>query len=533
MACQLASRGIPFRIIDRKTGTTKLSKALVVQARTLEIFEQMGISASALAQGQTATGINFIIEGRSVQHINLEGIGQDKSPFPFMFILEQSKTEQLLLQFLAQYHVTVEWNTELLSLQQDEDYVTATLRYKDISEETVMVPWLVGADSSQSKVRQKLNIDFVGGSYEHTFLVADTEVFWKYNHQELFLCLSEKTLAAFFPMAGENRYRLVSFLPTHLVSDPKPNFAVIARSLEKDLGLKLKFGKTNWYSTYRLHHRYAKQFSKGRCFLAGDAAHIHSPAGGQGMNTGLQDAYNLAWKLALVIQEAVTPDLLQTYEDERLPIAKNLVSSTDRVFSFMVSNNAVVRFFRLNTLPFLLKKVFRNNGVRSAVFKRIAQIGIRYQKSNLSVTAANANHFPEHAPRPGDRVPYLEVFSADYEQKMSIYALLQKPYFTLLVFKSSFGQDRAEQLTDNIEAELEIYLPGLVHTQIIYSHDENHALYEQFGINEDAFYLIRPDNYIAFRAQPANNESLLDYLTNVCRVLEMPETGTAEEPDYD
>ncbi|PIQ22038.1 MAG: pentachlorophenol monooxygenase [Cytophagales bacterium CG18_big_fil_WC_8_21_14_2_50_42_9] len=531
MACQLASRSIPFRIIDRKTGPSKLSKALVVQARTLEIFEQMGIAAAALSQGQMATGINFILEGRSVQHINLEGIGHDKSPFPYMYVLEQSKTEQLLLQFLAQYHIAVEWNTQLLSLEQNEEEVTVTLHYKDISEEELTVPWLVGADGSQSRVRQELYIDFLGGSYEHTFLVADTEIDWKYNHQELFLCLSEKTLAAIFPMAGERRYRLVSFLPPKLDRNTKPDFATVARSLEKDLGLNLKFRNTNWYSTYRLHHRYARQFSKDRCFLAGDAAHVHSPAGGQGMNTGLQDAYNLAWKLALVIQEAVEPDLLLTYQDERLPVAKNLVASTDKLFSFMVSSNPVMRFLRLNTLPLLFKKVFRYNSVRSSIFKRVSQTGIRYQKSRLSVTAAAEKHFPEQAPHPGDRVPYMSVFSADQQRKMSLYSLLHHSYFTLLIFKSTFGPDRAEQLKEELEAELEIYYPELVHTQIIYPHEENHVLYDQFGINEDAFYLIRPDNYIAFRAQPANVESLMQYLTNVCLVLEQPETEIFEEPD--
>jgi len=531
MACQLASRSIPFRIIDRKTGPSKLSKALVVQARTLEIFEQMGIAAAALRQGQMATGINFILEGRSVQHINLEGIGHDKSPFPYMYVLEQSKTEQLLLQFLAQYHIAVEWNTQLLSLEQNEEEVTVTLHYKDISEEELTVPWLVGADGSQSRVRQELYIDFLGGSYEHTFLVADTEIDWKYNHQELFLCLSEKTLAAIFPMAGERRYRLVSFLPPKLDRNTKPDFATVARSLEKDLGLNLKFRNTNWYSTYRLHHRYARQFSKDRCFLAGDAAHVHSPAGGQGMNTGLQDAYNLAWKLALVIQEAVEPDLLLTYQDERLPVAKNLVASTDKLFSFMVSSNPVMRFLRLNTLPLLFKKVFRYNSVRSSIFKRVSQTGIRYQKSRLSVTAAAEKHFPEQAPHPGDRVPYMSVFSADQQRKMSLYSLLHHSYFTLLIFKSTFGPDRAEQLKEELEAELEIYYPELVHTQIIYPHEENHVLYDQFGINEDAFYLIRPDNYIAFRAQPANVESLMQYLTNVCLVLEQPETEIFEEPD--
>lgn len=529
MACQLAMRHIPFRIIDRNSGPTDKSKALVVQARTLEIFEQMGLATEALKQGQVASGINFIIQGHWVQHINLSGIGEGKSPYPYMYILEQSKTERLLLDYLQQYHMEVEWNTELHHLEQTGDHVQARLHYKDVSEEEIKVKWLVGADGSRSQVRQQLQIDFVGGTYEHTFLVADTQVDWNFNHQELFLCLSDKTLAAFFPMAGNRRYRLVSFLPDNLEKST-PDFNIIARNLEKQLGIPLKFSQTRWYSTYRLHHRYAQKFSQGRCFLAGDAAHIHSPAGGQGMNTGLQDAYNLAWKLALVIHEAADTSLLQTYQNERLPVAKKLVASTDRLFSFMVSKNSVIKFARLHLLPILLKKVFGANSFRAEIFKRVSQIGIRYQKSMLSVAAATANHFPEHAPKPGERVPYLFIYSADHEKKISLYSLLRHTYFTLLIFKSTFGADRAEELQEELAEHLQAYMPEVVKTIIIYPHPDNHEAYAFFGINEDAFYLIRPDNYIAYRAQPAVADSLMTYLQEVVQLNSIEENFDLEMP---
>jgi 2-polyprenyl-6-methoxyphenol hydroxylase-like FAD-dependent oxidoreductase len=518
LACQLALRRIPFRIIDRKGGPTNESKALAVQARTLEIFEQMGLSASALQQGHPATGLNFIFEGRWVQHISLQGIGQGLSPYPFLYILEQSKTEGLLLGFLAQYHLQVEWNTELLHVEQSEDQVKVLLRYKDLTEQQASFPWLVGADGAASLVRQACRIPFLGGTYQHTFLVADTQVDWDYNHYEVFLCLTRDKLAAFFPMAGEGRFRVVSMLPRHLENQAGLDFDRIAAGLERDLGFPLRFRDTGWFSTYRLQHRYAPQFQQGRCFLAGDAAHIHSPVGGQGMNTGLQDAYNLAWKLALVVQEAAAADLLQTYQQERLPVAKKLVSATDRAFSFLVSTNPIWEFARGKILPLLLKKVFRYNQLRSQVFRRVSQIGIRYPKSPLSVSARGSNHFPGLAPQPGERVPFILVFSPDHDKEMSLYDLLRNPYFTLLVFKSTFSTDRAEQLQEELAEALEPAIPELITTTIIYPHEKNNAVYDMFGINEDAFYLVRPDNYIAFRSQPANVASLLDYLYETLQI---------------
>ncbi|GEO04868.1 oxygenase [Adhaeribacter aerolatus] len=529
LACQLATRGISFRIIDRNAGPSDKSKAIVVQARTLEILEQMGIVAEALEAGHAATGLNFIVKGRWVQNINLQGIGEGQSPYPYMCILEQSKTEQLLLQYLEQYHIAVEWNTTLHHLKQTEKQIKALLHFKDTNQEEITCDWLVGADGASSRVRHLLDVDFIGGTYEHTFLVADTQVDWDFNHDEMFVCLANKTLAAFFPMAGHKRFRVVSFLPPHLQYRDDLTFDRIAPSLQKQLGFKVRFSNTNWFSTYKLHHRYAKQFYEGRCFIAGDAAHIHSPAGGQGMNTGLQDAYNLAWKLALVINGTAPPDLLHSYQTERLPVARTLVSTTDRVFSLMVSKNFVISFLRLKLLPTLISKLTRPNYMRAEIFRRVSQIGIRYRKSKLSVTPTDGKHFPEEAPRPGDRVPFIQVFSSDYDKLVSIYSLLRNSYFTLIIFKSSFGTDRAEQLQEELETALQDYLPNLIKCHILYPHDQNHGVYGLFGIVEDAFYLIRPDNYIAFRSQPADTQSLLNYLTDILQLQPLP--PNVNEPD--
>jgi 2-polyprenyl-6-methoxyphenol hydroxylase-like FAD-dependent oxidoreductase len=533
LACQLALRHIPFRIIDRKPGPTDQSKALVVQARTMELFEQMGLAPQALQQGQQATGLNFILGGRWVQHINLQAPGRKLSPYPSLYILEQSKTESLLLGFLSQHHRQVEWNTELLHVEQSEAQVIARLRRPGGRAETLHTSWLVGADGAGSQVREACQIPFLGATYAHTFLLADTRVNWDFNHQEVFLCLTKDKLAGFFPMAGEGRFRVVTKLPRHLENQASLDFSQVAADLEKSLGFPLQFGDTHWFSTYRLQHRYARQFRQGRCFLAGDAAHVHSPVGGQGMNSGLQDAYNLAWKLALVIRESAAPELLDTYQLERLPVAKKLVSTTDLVFRFLVSSNPLLAFARGLVLPLVLKKFFRYNQLRTRVFRWVSQTGIRYLKSPISVSARESNHFPGHAPLPGLRVPYAQVYRPDMKTTGSLYDLLRHPYFTLLVFKSSFSTDRAEQLVEELEAALASSLPGLLTTTIIYPHEKNNAVYELFGINEDAFYLVRPDNHIAFRSQPAHVSSLLEYLHETLQVPRQPPVPQNPEDLFD
>ncbi|MGV3503410.1 MAG: FAD-dependent monooxygenase [Adhaeribacter sp.] len=526
LACQLALRRIPFRLIDRKPGPTPTSNALVLQARSLEIFEQMGLAGQVLDQGHTASGLNFMVRGRWVQHISLQAQGQAFTSFPYVCLLEQSKTESLLLEFLAQYHLQVEWNTELIHVEQSPEGVQALLRFKDLKEQAADFPWVVGADGAGSQVRQQTGIPFLGGGQEYSCLVADTTVEWNFAPQEIFLCQNRGLLAGFFPLAGEKRYRLVTLKPGKQGNQTDLDFDKVSSELERKLGFPLRFRQTGWQATYHLQHRYAGQLRQGRCFLAGDAAQVHNPIGGQGLNTGLQDAYNLAWKLALVIHQAAGEELLDTYQQERLPLARRTVRATELATHFLTGSNVLSQFSRKHILPLVLRKAFRYNPLRSQVFRLLSQTGIGYPRSPLSVAAKGSNHFPGQAPQPGDRVPSAPVYLPDLGGRRNLYELLRSPYFTLLVFKSSFSTDRAEQLVDELEQALETAFPDLLATVLLYPHEKNNALFQQFGIAEDAFYLIRPDNHIAFRSQPAQVSSLLDYLQQTLGVP-MP---AAEEP---
>ncbi|MGV3639747.1 MAG: FAD-dependent monooxygenase, partial [Adhaeribacter sp.] len=345
-------------------------------------------------------------------------------------------------------------------------------------------------------------------------------------HQEIFLCQNRHLLAGFFPLAGENRYQLVTVRPSRQGPASDLDFHKITSELERRLGFPLKFHDPTWHATYHLQHRYAGQLRQGRCFLVGQAAQVHNPIGGQGLNSGLQDAYNLAWKLALVVHQTAAEDLLDTYQQERLPLARKTVRATDLALNFLTGSNALTAFSRKHLLPLVLRKAFRYNPLRSQVFRLLSQTGIAYPHSPLSVAAKGSNHFPGPAPQPGDRVPYAPVYLPDLGGRRSLYELLRSPYFTLLVFKSSFSTDRAEQLVEELDQALEAAFPDLLVTVLLYPHEKNNALFEQFGIVEDAFYLVRPDNYIAFRSQPAQVSSLLDYLQDTLGVP-LPEV---EEP---
>src|SRR5262245_29081092 len=222
---------------------------------------------------------------------------------------------------------SVQWNTELISLAQQADSVTAVLKLPDGSHRNVLASWVAGCDGARSFVRESSGITFAGAAYEHVFFVADTEMTGSMVPDELNVYLFQDGFHLFFPMRGKDHWRIAGILPPALRDKPDLKFdAVIPSVTEAGKGLSIR--SCNWFSTYRIHHRRAVRFRDRRCFLLGDAAHIHSPVGAQGMNTGLQDAYNLAWKLALVTQGRADATLLESYEAERLPVARRLLETT-------------------------------------------------------------------------------------------------------------------------------------------------------------------------------------------------------------
>jgi 2-polyprenyl-6-methoxyphenol hydroxylase-like FAD-dependent oxidoreductase len=477
LACQLTRYGVDFVIIDKKEEVTPYSKALGVHARTLEIYEQMELAEKAVTQG-TIAGKARILEGGEIKgEVDLSSVGKDLSQYPFMLVLEQSKNERLLYDYLSEHNKEVLWQTELEKISQDESGVTAQIITAKGEVQTVEAKYLVGCDGAKSPVRHLLDLKFEGSTFERIFYVADAQVDWKFLHDALHVCLAKHSVVAFFPMPGENRYRIVGAFPEEFSKDEGDVlYEEIEERIKSEANLELDISHVNWFSTYKVHTRHVKNFRKGRCFLAGDSAHVHTPAGGQGMNTGIQDGYNLAWKLAFVLQDKANEKILETYNAERLENAENLLKTTDRMFNFLAGDLWFTNLIRDYLFPRLIGTALNIESVRKEFFKRISQIGINYRKHVLSDHTDDA----DFNVKAGDRLPYFMLDGA------SIFDNLRKPKFHLLIFsdgESDFHQIRNELKSATMDFHIVPIYPQVTKT---------------FGAEKPFMILLRPDNYIAF-----------------------------------
>ena len=406
LANQLGRRSVRSMIIDRHAGPALQTRALGVQARTLEIYAQLGIAERALELGKRGTGANIWANGRKTARVPLGEIGRGVTPYPYILILGQDDNEKIMGERLRDWGAAVQWNTELTGLVQAPDHVVATLKQADGNTREVKAAWVAGCDGAYSAVRELNGITFPGAPYEHVFFVADTEATGSMVPDELNVYLWRKGFHLFFPMRGQDHWRIVGILPDALNGKKDVSFDDVPPSLRDEAGTGLSFRACTWFSVYRIHHRAASRFRDRRCFLLGDAAHIHSPVGAQGMNTGLQDAYNLGWKLALVVAGQADSRLLDSYEDERIPVARRLLETTDRAFQLIVNDSWMVGILRTQVLARVAALAMGLGWVQRLAFRTVSQTGIHYRESALSEPAGG---LPENAPRAGDRFPWLQL----------------------------------------------------------------------------------------------------------------------------
>lgn len=496
LACQLVRYGVDFVIIDKKETVTPYSKALGVHARTLEIYEQLGLAQEAVRQGAITSKARFLEGGKIRGEVDLASVGRGLSQYPYMLVLEQSKNERLLYDYLLARGRDVFWQTGLESLSQDDAGVTCQIKTAEGETQTVEAKYLVGCDGARSPVRHLLELKFEGSTFERIFYVADARVDWKFSHDALQLCLGKNSIVALFPMPGENRYRIVGSFPEGFSKDAgEVLYDEIEQRINEEAKLELNISDVRWFSTYKVHTRHVESFRRGRCFLAGDAAHVHTPAGGQGMNTGIQDGYNLAWKLAFVLQGRADEKILDSYNSERLENAGNLLQTTDRMFNFLAGEDWFLNLIRTHLFPRLMGKALHVETVRKQFFRRLSQIGINYRNHALSRNTGNG-HFHVKA---GDRMPYFLADGA------SVYDRLHAPKFHFITF--SDGESDYQALDDEIKNE---FADSIDYTTV--------PLYPQvaeiFGCEKPFNLLLRPDNYIGFISSDATTADLRDYLKN-------------------
>lgn len=476
LACQLIRYGVEFIIIDKKEATTPYSKAIGVQARTLEIYEQIDLADKLRSLGAVANGAKLFAGGEVRGEIDFTDIGKGVTPFPGVLIVEQGKHESLLYEYITSHCRDVSWQTQVVDFTQNENGVTANMQLADGGSETIHAKFLVACDGAKSLVRHALGLKFEGSTFERMFYVADVDIDWKYGAGGLFAFLMRNNLLVFFTMDGNQRYRIVGTFPEEFAKDEGDVlYEEIEQQIRSDAEIEFDITKVHWFSTYKVHTRHIDKFSVGRCFLAGDSAHIHSPAGAQGMNTGIQDGYNLAWKLAWVLKGNSSIELLNTYNEERLPNAENLTRTTDRFFGLVADPNPFASFVRLHIFPLAAKFISRLKSVRRFVFPRVAQLTINYRGMSL---AENVGSFSIKA---GDRMPWFEI------DGKSIYDDLHGAMFHLIIFHD--GKSDVTRLSDDLLKEWREKIGS--HSYSLYPH-----VAEIFGTTRSFLIILRPDNYI-------------------------------------
>ena len=482
LALSLARQGIRFRIIDRASGSGQASRALAVHARTLEFYRQLGFADEVVARGVQVRTIRMRQGGRDRARADFSDMGAGLSPYPFILVFPQDDHERFLIEQLNAVGVAVEWNVALADLTPDDEGVTVVLNPADDAPETVRVAYLVGCDGVHSRVRESLKIDFPGGTYDQIFYVADVMAGGA-GIDDLSVSLDADGFVLMMPVRSRGARRLVGVMPSTAQAEGAPTIEAVRPLVERLLGLRID--QVNWFSTYHVHHRVATRFRVGRCFLAGDAGHVHSPAGGQGMNTGIGDAFNLAWKLAQTIQGRIGPAVLDTYETERIAFARTLVASTDRAFQGIVGTGVVGRLIRTLLAPRVLGTVTRFAAGRRAMFKAISQIRVAYRDSALSEGRAGRV-------RAGDRLPWV----AEADGLADNFAALRSCRWQAHVY----GETTAEVKTALAAAGVPLHVFAWS-TRAVAA-----------GLKRGAVYLVRPDGHVALATDQPDDTTLAAYI---------------------
>ena len=485
LALWLTRLGVRVRIIDKTAEPGTTSRALAVQARTLELYGQLDLTDAIVAKGHQVPAVNLWVKGESAARISFESVGSDLTPYPFLHIFPQDRHERLLIERLEALGVKVERHTELVHFAEENNGVTARLRGPDGQEVDCAAAYIAGCDGARSIVRETIGTGFPGGTYRQLFYVADVEAAGPALNGELHIDLDEADFLGVFPLAGQGQARLIGTVRDERTgrADTLTFEDVSDRAISH---LKVEVEKVNWFSTYHVHHRVTEHFRKGRAFLLGDAAHIHSPAGGQGMNTGIGDAINLAWKLAAVVAGRGGDNLLDSYEAERIGFARRLVATTDRVFSFATAEGKIADILRTRVAPVLVPMAAAFDAVREFMFRTVSQITLNYRHGPLSRGEAGHVHG-------GDRLPWVRIDGADN------FATLAAIDWQVHVYGSASAALAAWCAAHNVPLHVFGWRPE----------------YELAGLARDALYLLRPDTYVALADGSGAADALARYFTDL------------------
>ncbi len=410
LAAFLTHMGVKVEVFEKNKKTTKYSKAMIMHARSLEAFDDVGIADSFVKEGEHLTSVKILNISQNKPLFDFNKIGKGLTKFPDVLTIEQSKTESILVEHLQQSWVTINRSHEITSITPKGKKQTLSFA----NGKNYDADYVVGCDWARSFVRHYLKLPFGWSTVQENFFVADAIIqSKKINKKEIYISFGDKQFCMLFPIdAQKNHYRIIGMVPRHFDDIKKLTFAMIQKEVIENLSLPITIVKTNRFSTYHVHSRYSS-FGDGHILLAGDACHIHTPAGGRGMNTGIQDAYNLAWKLAMVSSWKADKKLLSTYNQERYPVAQELIHSTDRLFGYVNSNKLFSFFFR--TVIIRIAALIVNLWLfRKKIFPLLGMLDIAYAKSD-AITPSTLWSIES-----GQRLPYVPALYEKLRQKWFI-----------------------------------------------------------------------------------------------------------------
>jgi 2-polyprenyl-6-methoxyphenol hydroxylase-like FAD-dependent oxidoreductase len=490
LAAQLRAMGVSVRLIDKQRDRVHESRALAIQPRTLELLDGLGLSERLVAEGQRSVELQAHL-GRRLVPVRMFDVGVEDTAFPFLLFLAQSEVERILGEHLARTGVEIERGVELVSLEPGADEVQAALRHPDGSRETLSARYLVGCDGAHSFVRHSLQIPFVGGSYPHTFVLTDLEV-EGLQRDQIHAFVGASGMLFFFPLQRPASWRLQSLWP----GPGEPSLERLQVLVEQSTqGLRLY--DPVWMTLFRVHHRHAQRYQQGRVFLAGDAAHVHSPAAALGMNTGIQDAVNLGWKLALVCRGLASPALLESYEQERWPVGRDAIRTSERPFRIATSQRWLLRQARAHLAPRLAPLVLSSRWARRTVFRALSQLDISYRRRG----------WPWRGPIAGDRLPDAPGLRREVGR-----------YQLLLCGPGPWDEQALGELVRKYEGLLAVHkLPP-----------EQDLALARWRVRRSAQLLVRPDGHLAFRADTTELTALSQALA---RMPLLPESERACHKD--
>lgn len=488
-ALDLARFQVPVRLIDKLPAPLEHSRAIAIQPRTLEMLAQRGCVEALLELGHKSHAANFYSGNRQLLHLDFRPL---LSPFPYVLFLDQTKTERVMRDRLEQLGVHVEHGVELVDFVDTDERVDAMLSKADGSQERTSVPYLIGCDGAHSLVRERLNLGFEGRTYPQTFALADLHVEWDRTDDEFHIFASDDGLIAIFPLGNQTHRLVADFFgePSH----DQPSLEECQSILNRRLNEPPRISDLTWSSYFHVNSRRVKRLKSDRVFVAGDAAHIHSPAAGQGMNTGIQESFNLAWKLALVMRGEAGAALLETYDEERRPIERDVLTATDVVINIVGARKGLASFFRDHIAPYVTGMELTQGVAR----RFVTEVDVNYKSSSLTF-----NRAVDGGVLAGERAPdaALDVLIGQANARRSrVFDLLAEPEFELLMLVDPEMADSA--IVNEAANTIARGLGARVNTWQVKESGvgrEGGSLTDFYGHVRPSFYLIRPDGYVMAR----------------------------------